>query len=83
MNHYQKLATMIFRIIGAFLILFGILLVLMPFALSILGHLILFGYFTPTAVFGILLLILGIVLFASSKFLAKIICFDFDKSNEK
>lgn len=79
MTHYEKLATMLFRLIGTFFLIFG--------GISALAALIFISgeprmafwialfYSLPTIIFGITFCSLG-------KKLAKWICFDFDKFNE-
>lgn len=91
MTHYEKPATMIFRIIGvllitASLILFtqaalSVLLVsqfqntLLPANLSYLPYL-------PYLIY-LVYLIAGMILFSISRFLAIWVCLDFDKFNER
>jgi hypothetical protein len=76
MTHYEKLATMIFRIIG--IIEIGIGLVLwIPSA-------IIPGFNVLRVVFYVLpFLAIGFVFFAFSRPLAKRVCFDFDKFDEQ
>lgn len=77
MTHYQKLATIIFRVIGLILIIASFILWIPAFLVNPLA---VNPFFT---LFSILpYLVLGIVLFTLSKFLAKYICYDFDKFNE-
>jgi hypothetical protein len=78
MTHYQKLATMIFRIIGlvgiigSFISWIGVFL----FAPRILG-------FFPIAFAVLPYLIVSMVLFGASRYLARWVCFDFDKFDEQ
>lgn len=85
MTHYQKIATMIFRIIGVFFLISSALIGLISLLLSLLfvsvggiGNVV--GFFSifswlPTLIFGI-------VFFSSSRLLAKWVCLDFYKINE-
>ncbi len=75
MTHYQKLATMTFRIIGVILIIGSFILWILAFLLLPLAF-GLFYFLLPYFIMGNILLIL-------SKFLAKFVCFDFDKSDEQ
>ena len=80
MTRYQKLATMIFRIIGAFLLIVGVLTAIIGFAASIfivpqVGVWIGIFYSLPFTIFGILF-------FAFSRNLARWVCFDFDRFSE-
>lgn len=77
MTHYQKLATMIFRIIGLILIAASFILWIPAFLLNLSRVNPFFTLFSMLPY-----LVLGILLFILSKFLAKWICFDFDKFNE-
>lgn len=79
MTHYQKLSTMIFRIIGVVFLVFGGIAALLAL-LFIFGEMrmaiwIALFYSLPTIVFGILF-------FSLSGKLAKWVCFDFDKFND-
>ncbi|HRH46220.1 MAG TPA: hypothetical protein PKY82_31540 [Pyrinomonadaceae bacterium] len=74
MTHYQKLATMIFRIIGVISFIAGLLLFLSSISLSA-GMINVFSIFTIFAPH----LIGGFLLFVSSKVLAKLVCFDLDE----
>ncbi len=77
MTHYQKLASMIFRIIGLILIIASFVLWIPALLINSLA---VNPYFT---LFSMLpYLVLGIILFAFSKFFAKWICIDIDKLNE-
>lgn len=88
MTNYQKLATMIFRIIGFFLIAYGFI---SSFEMMIIPWFIPEDKF-KTAMFNqvwylmylpnLIYMTIGFLLFASSRSLAKWICFDFDKFNE-
>ena len=79
MTHYQKLATMIFRIIGAVFLIFGgilaILALIFVFFESRITIPIVLFYSLPT-------IILGILFFSLSRKLAKLVCFDFNKFDE-
>jgi hypothetical protein len=78
MTHYQKLAILVFRIIGLILILTSFILWTLAFIANLSK---VNPFFT---LFSILpYLIVGIILFALSKFLAKWICFDFEKFDEQ
>lgn len=77
MTHYQKLATMIFRIIGLIIIIGGSVSWIQTFFFApkiINASLVLFAVLPY--------LIVGMVLFVLSRFLARWICLDFDKFNE-
>ena len=81
MTHYQKLATMIFRIIG----LFFLVLALISFVIALVF--ILMGIFAngglqmafPFVIYSILTSIIGGVFFKFSKKLANKVCFDFNE----
>ena len=77
MTHYQKIATMAFRVIGSFLLVVGILAALIGLILSVsffrdIGLWIAVFYSIPLAVFGV-------GTFSLSKNLGKLVCFDFDR----
>ena len=77
MNHYQKLATIIFRIIGIVAFIAGLLLFLSSLSFSSASY-------TPISSLSILViftphLLGGLLLFVSSKFLAKLVCFDLNE----
>ena len=88
MTHYKKLATMIFRIIGASLLVLTVISIIVAAFLGAFGiydssgtstklALAIFFFFTiPTA-------ILGFVFFNVSRKLARIVCFDFDELDGK
>lgn len=81
MTHYEKPATMIFRIFGAILLIVGILITFLALILGLTEP-----YFpvAPWVIFySIPLTVLGILLFSGSRKLAKWICFDFNKLNER
>jgi len=71
---------MIFRIIGAFFLVFGGIAALIALIFTFGEMRISFGiavfYALPTIIFGILF-------FSLSRILAKWVCFDFDKFNEQ
>ena len=81
MTHYQKLATMIFRIVG----LFFLVLALISFVIALIF--ILLGTFAnggiemafPLIIYFILTSIIGGVFFKLSKKLAGKVCFDFNE----
>ncbi len=75
MTHYQKLATMIFRIVGLILIIGGLFQTLVIFTLDFPVK---YGSFFYTL---LPYLIVGILLTIASRFLAKLVCFDFNKSD--
>ena len=76
MTHYQKLATMIFRIIGTVFLVFGVMTSLLVlffiFAEPRMALPIAISYSLPT-------IVLGIVFFSFSRLLSGWVCFDFDK----
>lgn len=84
MTHYEKLATMIFRIFGAFLLVlsaisfilalcFGIFAIFDSYGKGSNGAILLFVVYTvPTGIFGF-------IFFKLSRFLAKFVCYDFDE----
>jgi hypothetical protein len=82
MTHYQKLAAMIFRIIGACFLVLAIL----SFAIALLF--LLFGLFTRGGleiafplfiIYTIPTTIIGLLFFKLSKNLAKRVCFDLNE----
>jgi uncharacterized protein YacL len=81
MTHYEKLAAMIFRILGAFLLILGILIAVMAL-ISIPVVQQLFPALIFIIFYSIPLAILGIYFFSTSRKLAKRVCFDFDKLDE-
>ena len=77
MTHYQKLATMIFRILGIVTLVSGLILIIMRFVYLPSGSLLMvFVIFLPY-------LIGGLLSFALSQFLAKVVCYDLDKFDEQ
>ena len=78
MTHYQKIATIIFRVIGVTVLIITLLLMILSFLISLpsMNSVMVFITFSPH-------LIVAIVSFALSRFLAKLVCFDFDKSDEQ
>ncbi|HEX8250459.1 MAG TPA: hypothetical protein VF599_19950 [Pyrinomonadaceae bacterium] len=81
MTHYEKPATKIFRILGAFLLSIGILI-----ALTALVTIPVNGLFPPfffIIFYSIPLTVLGILFFSGGRKPAQRICFDFDKFNEQ
>lgn len=82
MTHYQKLAVMIFRIIGAFFSVFSAVSALLSLTAPFFGFhagmilMFLIGYSLP-------LLIFGAVFWLASKKLARLVCFDLNNSDEK
>lgn len=80
MTHYEKLATVIFRILGVLLLVIGIfigVIALLAIAVSRSLEPLVFVIF-----YTVPMLILGVLFFATSRKLAKRVCFDFDKFNE-
>lgn len=79
MTHYQKLTTIIFRVIGLIFLIFGTLgaIISLIFFLSREMWAILIGL-----VYGLLPMIFGIIFFSFSRRFAKWVCFDFDKYHE-
>ena len=77
MTHYQKLATMILRSVGLIIITYGLVQTAIIFTLEFPGKYMLFFYTLLPY------LIVGITLTVISKFLAKLVCCDFDKLNEQ
>jgi ABC-type arginine transport system permease subunit len=81
MTHYEKLATMIFRILGAFLLLVGIIIAVMA-SLTMPVN----GLFPPVffiIFYSIPLVVLGILFFYGGRKLARWVCSDFNKSDER
>ena len=80
MTHYQKLATIAFRIIGTFFLVFGAIAAIIALIFIVGGETwavaVALFYSIPSIVFGI-------VFFSLSRRLAKWVCFDFDKFNEQ
>lgn len=77
MTHYQKIATMAFRVIGSLLLVVGVLAALIGLILSVsffrdIGLWIAVFYSIPLTVFGV-------AIFSLSKTLGKLVCFDFDR----
>ncbi len=77
MTHYQKLATMLFRIVGVFFLVVAILTAVGGYALSMFwireaGFLIAITYALPCTIIGILFCSLG-------RRLSMWVCFDFDR----
>lgn len=88
MTHYQKLATMIFRIVGVLLITVSLILFIQA-ALSVrlvpqFQNLLLSANlsYLPYLIY-LVYLIAGMILFSSARFLAIWVCLDFDKFNER
>lgn len=77
MTHYQKLATMIFRLLGVIVLIAGILLLFSTWLITspLMSFLMILKICLPY-------LIGGVSLFTLSKFLAKLVCFDLDKNDE-
>ena len=83
MTHYQKLATMIFRILGLFFLTLGFLFAIISIVALILVYSFNFVIYIVYANFNWLpLMLLGMFLFSTSRSLAKGICFDFDRFND-
>lgn len=81
MTHYEKLSTMIFRILGTFLLLVGTIIAVMALITIPVN-----GLFPPVffiIFYSIPLMVLGILFFSASRKLAKWVCFDFDRINER
>ena len=78
MSHYQKLATIIFRSVALIFMLIGAAAGLIGLVVSLL-----FSFGVPGLFIGIFyslpLIVLGIVLFSLSRFLARFVCNDFDE----
>ena len=80
MTHYQKLATLLFRVIGVIILSIGVVMLIFAAGAALLvdprmGMAI-------GAIYGPPCLIFGWVFFGLSKKLAVWICYDFDKSDE-
>lgn len=77
MTHYEKLAAMAFRIIGTVILIITLLSMALALliALPSTSRMMLLGVFLPY-------LVGAIILFASSRLLAKLVCRGFDKSDE-
>lgn len=76
MTHYQKIATMTFRIIGLVITLYSLVSILIIFTLNFVEkYTLLFYSFLPYVFLGTILIIL-------SKSFAKWICMDFGNSDE-
>lgn len=83
MTHYQKLATLIFRIIGALFLAIAIFYGLISVVASTLVYsLNSIAWLAFVNFYWLPLLIIGIILFASSKKLGKFVCFDFDRFDD-
>jgi len=78
MTHYQKLAVMIFRIAGVIIIVSSLVLWVPAFFIMPQSLNPFFVLFTILPY-----LIIGIILFTLSRFLARWICLDFDRFNEQ
>ena len=78
MTHYQKIAAMIFRIIGLIGIIFSFILWIAGFLFAPRA----FGLFSFAFVV-LPYLIISMILFGASRFLARWVCFDFDKFGEQ
>jgi hypothetical protein len=77
MTHYQKIAAIVFRVIAVIFLIIGLLSLISALLFSL----------PSTNLFMILIVFLPYFvgsagLFALSKFLAKLVCFDLDKSDE-
>ena len=75
MTHYQKLATMIFRIIGVIEIAIGLVLWIPSALISSFRPIYILFYVLP-------FLVLGFTFFVFSRQLARRVCFDFDKFDD-
>jgi hypothetical protein len=72
---------MIFRILGAFLLILGTLIAVMVFiSFFLIGT---FETVIFVVFYSVPLTVLGILFFAASRKLAKWVCFDFDRFNEQ
>lgn len=78
MTHYQKIATLIFRIIGLIVFLGGLLSMAVAWMLSLpaMNPFLIVIVYLPH-------LVGSIILFAASKFLAKLVCFGLGNSDEQ
>lgn len=79
MTQYQKIVAIIFRMIGVMVVTVGLIyLVIWGFT---------FGLYWMRPMMGITVflpyLLGGVALFLSSKLLAKLVCFELDKTDEK
>jgi hypothetical protein len=74
MTHYEKLGALIFRLSGVVLLIFSLISTIWIFAISSFA-VYTFLYFTAVPA-----LLIGIALFAFSRSLAKLVCFDFEKN---
>jgi hypothetical protein len=84
MTHYQKLATMIFRVLGLLFIIAGVLAALISIGSLIIVYQFSFIiYMIYVNLYWLPLMTLGMFLFILSRKLAKWICFDFDKFDEQ
>jgi hypothetical protein len=81
MTHYEKLVTMIFRILGAFLLIVGILIAVMALISIVVTELFPAAFFI--VFYSVPLTVLGILFFSASRRLARWVCFDFDRFNEQ
>ena len=81
MTHYQKLATMIFRIVAVFLLIVGVSTAIIGFTAS----LFIFAQFGIWigVFYSVPFTIVGILFFILSRNLARWVCFDFDRFDEK
>lgn len=80
MKHYQKLGTLLFRVIGVLILSIGVIMSIFATGIALLidprqGMAI-------GAIYGPPFLIFGWVFFGLSKKLAVWICYDFDKTDE-
>lgn len=76
MNHYQKLAVLAFRVIAGILMLIGLVSGIVGLAVSLsLGGIAVL----VSLVYSLPATILGIVLFALSRPMSRLICYDFDE----
>ena len=85
MTHYQKLATIVFRITGLILIIYNLMLCIQSFIISLIPEFQPLSSTIKPLTLSVVLpyLFMGIILFSLSKNLAKFICFDFDKYDEQ
>jgi ABC-type Fe3+ transport system permease subunit len=77
MTHYQKIATLLFRVVAIIIALSGLIFSIVTFL----------GNSTLMHPLGILVLalppmVVGAGIFAFSRYLSGLVCFDFDKWND-
>lgn len=87
MTHYEKLATMIFRIIGVFFLIISVLLLIISAIFVLLGFLDPFMFRLAGNVLFLLIyivpmIIVGFFIYANSPKLARKVCSNLDKLNE-